>query len=452
VHDFELRDPIHGFIHKNAREKKIIDSSLFQRLRRIKQLALASLVYPGALHTRFDHSIGVMHVAGRIAQKLGLTQDERQILRFAALLHDIGHGPFSHVSEDVLQEVTGKSKLHEELGLRIISTAKDLDGPLSGDERNEVVSLLKGKGADTLMRSILSGSLDADKQDYLLRDSYFCGVKYGVYDIDRLIEVICVDDSDANDKFLATTEDGIQTLEQFVMARYHMTGQVYRHRIRLITDAMLVRGIILGRFEIPWLNELYSYNDSDEYLLQNLSWDDERLTRRVLEEEKDGYAKQIFQRLADRRLFKQVFTVDLRELEPQAKEALLEEDQVKLRRVLRAMEHEVAGLYPELEEKLIIAKLVKQKSAGETEASILVKRVDGEPREFRYMSTLFRSIDLAIQDQWLEIYAPQEWSASDKKRKRERFRRDLLPMANDLLKRQRRRSTGATTPEKEDSK
>jgi len=111
----EIRDPIHGFINRRPREQQIIDTRLFQRLRGIKQLALASLVYPGALHTRFDHSIGAMHVAGRVAEKLNLAPEEQTVLRLAALLHDVGHGPFSHVSEEVLKGLSGKKQIHEQL-------------------------------------------------------------------------------------------------------------------------------------------------------------------------------------------------------------------------------------------------------------------------------------------------------------------------------------------------
>jgi len=236
----EIRDPIHGFIHRDPHELKVIDTGLFQRLRRIKQLALASYVYPGALHTRFEHSMGAMHVAGRVAGELRLKQHEYRILRLAALLHDVGHGPFSHGSEEVMQGVTGKKQIHEEITAQIILNSAELDGPLSGDERKEIVGLLNDERGDAVLRSILSGPLDVDKQDYLLRDSYFCGVKYGVYDIDRLIETLCILE-DQGQRELAITQDGVLTLEQFVIARYHMTGQVYRHKIRLITDSMIVR-------------------------------------------------------------------------------------------------------------------------------------------------------------------------------------------------------------------
>ncbi|MGO8790492.1 MAG: hypothetical protein ACLQVL_24335, partial [Terriglobia bacterium] len=230
-------------------------------------------------------------------------------------------------------------------------------------------------------------------------------------------------------------EDGVQTLEQFVIARYHMNGQVYRHRVRLITDAMIGRGIQLGieLDGIDWLRNLYSFNESDEYLQAYLGWEDERLVRKLLGGP-DGYAKTMFQRLQDRHLFKRIFRVDLKDLEPISRQILLEEDPLKRNQIFGEIERGVASIYTNLDEKLIIARVVKQKSAGQTEAAILVKCEDGEPREFRDMSTLFRSIDMAIQDQYLEIYAPQDWSDSDKKRRREQFKQDIHPMVDSLLK------------------
>lgn len=169
----EIRDPIHGFINRRPREHQIIDTKLFQRLRGIKQLALASLVYPGALHTRFDHSIGAMHVAGRVAEKLKLAPEEQTVLRLASLLHDVGHGPFSHVSEEVLKGISGQKQIHEQLTASIIKTNDELNGPLSRNDREEIVGLLDGTRGDSVLKTILSGPLDMDKQDYLLRDSYF---------------------------------------------------------------------------------------------------------------------------------------------------------------------------------------------------------------------------------------------------------------------------------------
>lgn len=436
----EIRDPIHGFIQRSNREQKIIDTKLFQRLRGIKQLALASLVYPGALHTRFEHCIGAMHIAGRVAEKLGLSSEEKEILRLSALLHDIGHGPFSHVSEDVLEHLSGRKKIHEEITARIISTHEDLNGPLSGCDREEIVGLLEGKRRDSILRAILSGPLDVDKQDYLLRDSYFCGVKYGVYDLDRLLETLCIR-SDKGDRFLAIHGDGVQALEQFVIARYHMTGQVYRHRVRLITDSMIVRAITLGIEEdgIGWLQRLYTYKDSEDFLRNYLSWDDGRLIREILDDQTpSGYAKSMFDRLLRRDLFKEVFGIKLRDLELLPRQAVLSADKGRALALTTAIEKAVADSYKGLDEHFVIARIVTQKSAAQTEGSILVVRPDGSvPVEFREESILFASIDTAIQEQYLALYCPMEWNDdADKRKKKEQFAKELTPLINDVLKTQ----------------
>lgn len=153
---------------------------MFQRLRNIKQLALANLVYPGALHTRFDHSIGVMHIGGRMAEQLGLNKEDKEIVRLACLLHDIGHGPFSHVSEEVLEkcspipESSEREEIHEKITCNIIKFSKELD--LLDKQREQIIDLVQTNKHENIKKGIITGPIDADKQDYLLRDSYYCGV------------------------------------------------------------------------------------------------------------------------------------------------------------------------------------------------------------------------------------------------------------------------------------
>lgn len=155
----EMRDPIHGFIKLSEKEKKLIDTQVFQRLRRIRQLAMTFLVYPGAMHTRFDHSIGVMHIAGRICQKLRelnptkVSNGDIDRVRLAALLHDVGHGPFSHVSEHLLDKYapadanTGqiREKIHEKITVDIIQNDPQINEILSEDERDFVVEIIGGR-------------------------------------------------------------------------------------------------------------------------------------------------------------------------------------------------------------------------------------------------------------------------------------------------------------------
>ena len=243
----EIRDPIHGFIYREPDERDVMDTRVFQRLRRLKQLALATLVYPGATHTRFEHSLGAFHLAGKIAAALDVQESEGRLVRLAALLHDIGHGPFSHVTEPILRKHSDKSKLgsevkeskiHELISWQIIASNDELSELISDRQREQIVGLLKGSWNHSYLQEIVSGPIDADKQDYLLRDSLFSGVKYGIYDQERLSNTLRVH-SDNDDLMLAISIDGIHALEQFVLAKYYMTTQVYRHKIRLITDQMI---------------------------------------------------------------------------------------------------------------------------------------------------------------------------------------------------------------------
>jgi uncharacterized protein len=291
---FEVRDPIHGFIYRDGLERDLVDTSVFQRLRRLRQLAMAYLVYPGATHTRFLHSLGAFHVAGKMVIRLAKDEDTRRIVRLAALLHDIGHGPFSHVAEPILREHSTKDKLpkddhkiHELIGQQIILTHPEFQRLLTDKQRTQIVGILKGTYSERVLQDVVSGPMDADKQDYLLRDSYFTGVKYGIYDMDRLHNTfVAHEDYEADDRYLAITLDGIHALEQFVLAKYYMTTQVYRHKIRLITDQMIERGIRLGikKDGIKWLKHLYSYDGSKQYLEEYLQWNDERLLNRLLDE------------------------------------------------------------------------------------------------------------------------------------------------------------------------
>ena len=317
----EVRDPVHGFIFRGANERDLMDTSVFQRLRRLKQLALATLVYPGATHSRFEHSLGAFHIAGRIASALDVQGDELRLVRQAALLHDIGHGPFSHVTEPILRKHTdtkklaadiGDSKIHEVISWQIIRAHPEIAKLISEKDRDHIIGLLSGKWGYSYLQEIVSGPVDCDKQDYLLRDSLYSGVKYGVYDQDRLRDTLLVH-HDAGDKRLAISVDGMHALEQFVLARYYMTTQVYRHRIRLISDQMIARAIDLGIVEdkITWLKNLYSYDGSEEYIHEYVSWSDDRIVVEILDKRTiSGYAKDIFQRLYNRQLFKCIFDVD----------------------------------------------------------------------------------------------------------------------------------------------
>ncbi len=351
----EMRDPIHGFIKVSEKEMKLINTPVFQRLRRIRQLGMTFLVYPGALHTRFDHSIGVMHIAGRICTKLQelhptrICNEDVERVRLAALLHDVGHGPFSHVSEYLLDEHapdrtdmgSTREKIHEKITVDIIQTDSAIRGILNKDERDFVADMIQGQDTQDWQRDIVSSELDADKMDYLLRDSYFAGVKYGIYDLEKLIES-CLIEVDKTETSLAVSSKGIYALEQLLLARYHMTQQVYWHRVSLISNEMIIRGITLaierGNTQMA---KLYQYSEENpESFIQNyLTYHDEKLID-ILKACPQEKAREIFNRLYNRNLFKMVAELRLKD-----------ETNSKVRRRLLAMKDD-SLLKQELERKI----------------------------------------------------------------------------------------------------
>jgi len=192
----EIRDPVHGYIGISDVEKELIDSNYLQRLRYVKQLAGAYLVYPGATHTRFEHVIGAMHVAGKVCDRLKqfnwIDDDTASEVRVAALLHDVGHGPFSHLFDELWAE---KGITHEDVSIKLIRRT-DIADILSRNgyspRKISVLAVGNYKTNKHFLNEIISGSLSTDIMDYLLRDSYFTGVEYGKVDIQRLIDSLCV--------------------------------------------------------------------------------------------------------------------------------------------------------------------------------------------------------------------------------------------------------------------
>ena len=245
----EIADPIHKFIRFTDLEKKIIDSSVFQRLRRIKQLAGAHLVYPSAQHSRFEHSLGTMHVAGLAGDhlfSLGVIDKESiQELRVASLLHDIGHGPFSHLFEEALK-VTG-NKNHETLGADIIRKT-ELHDILSafGYSAKTISEISFGNSKVKFKNEIISGSLSADLMDYLPRDGFFTGVEYGKVDYNRIINSFRVTDKQS----LALDISSFYSFESMIISRFEMFRAVYFHKTVRSAEVMLLHSILLSSQEL----------------------------------------------------------------------------------------------------------------------------------------------------------------------------------------------------------
>ena len=244
-----IRDSVYGDINLNKFEVSIMDMPQFQRLRRIKQLGLISLIYPGANHTRFEHSIGTMNLGSKLAEELELEKDEIELIRTSALLHDIGHGPFSHVSEGVL------SVPHEKLTEYVIKNTSMKDLLEEKFDVNEIVDIINGRGH---LGPIVSGELDVDRMDYLLRDSHNTGVAYGVIDYERIISNLKLENG------LILYIKGVQAAEGALVSRYFMYPSVYQHHTTRVVNSMFRRALKRTIDEkIIDENDIYKYDDND---------------------------------------------------------------------------------------------------------------------------------------------------------------------------------------------
>jgi putative nucleotidyltransferase with HDIG domain len=286
-----IKDPLYGYIRITKSEQRIIDTQPFQRLRRIKQLAGAQYVYPAANHTRFEHSLGTMHLAGEITTNLLEVSDKIDInkVRMAALLHDVGHGPLSHLFEPILSKFIDKN--HEDMSIQIIRESEIHDTLKKSEfDPKEISSLAVGRLADKkrpFLDQIIRSSVDVDKMDFLLRDSYHTGAGYGTIDMFRLIYTM-----DLLDKNLAVDATAISTLETFLLARLESFRTIYFHRTTRAAQIMVIRALENA------MNELNLF-DSD-FLTKYLLLDDCTLWQML----KNSKSKDIINDLDKRKLIK----------------------------------------------------------------------------------------------------------------------------------------------------
>ncbi|MCS7143072.1 MAG: HD domain-containing protein [Aigarchaeota archaeon] len=228
-----IKDPVHGYITLKEDEICILDTYPLQRLRRISQLPFVYLVYPGARHSRFDHSIGCFHLAKEMADHLALDEEEAELLKVSSLLHDVGHTPYSHLLEPLLME---SNLSHEGLSIRIIEEYGELRDSISnaGISVHDVTDVLRGK---VRISPLVSGPLDVDRLDFLVRDAYFTGATYGVVDIKRIIHLTRLTDA-------GPTLDvrGWGVAEELALARYHSFMNVYFHHTVRAAQVMFLRG------------------------------------------------------------------------------------------------------------------------------------------------------------------------------------------------------------------
>ena len=299
----DIIDPIHDFVRVYENELKIIDTPIFQRLRRIRQLSGAHLIYPGAQHTRFEHSLGVMHIASMAGHALNekgiISSNDIQDLRFAGLLHDIGHGPFSHLFEELLQK---KKHSHEDIGKEIIlkTTIGDLISK-SGFDKKFITKLAFGDSKFQFMNEIISGALSADIMDYLLRDGYFTGAEHAKIDHNRLTNSL-----DVYKNKLALDKSALVNFETMLISRYQMFKAVYFHKTVRAGEVMLLESMELAEEELNLTSMVL-----DDYL--ELS-DDVILSKLLNLPEHNSKlktAKKIATDYQNRNLFKSVFELAL---------------------------------------------------------------------------------------------------------------------------------------------
>jgi hypothetical protein len=287
-----IRDSVYGNIPVAGLFLELLHRPELQRLHGIRQLGLTYLVYPGANHTRLEHSLGTCHVARRMAAMLGLDSREQRQVGIAALLHDIGHGPFSHTLERLLHQATGKD--HVELTREMIAGTRRLEDvdiePLPallerhGVDPADIVAILSGQRGH--LSDIIHGPIDADQIDYLRRDAHYTGVAYGVIDYDRIMQTLAL-----HDGHVMVHKKGISALESMLVARSLMYSSVYLHKTVRIAELMLLRAV-----EHAMPLDFSPLTDGE--LLQHLK-------------RAGGFQHDIVRRIKYRRLFKSAYRIDL---------------------------------------------------------------------------------------------------------------------------------------------
>ena len=287
----EVRDPVHGYVRLEGLALELANTPQMQRLRWIKQLGLANLVYPGANHTRFEHSLGAYHMATQLTEHLELEEDDRMLVGAAALLHDVGHGPLSHATEYALApflrtehesviDILKKGELREVLEEHGLKAA-------------DIQSFINGHG----LGQIVSGEIDVDRMDYLIRDAHYTGVAYGVIDRLRLLQKMTLHQGQ-----LAVEAGGVQAATSLLISRLLMHPAVYYHHVCRISECMISSGI--RRMIEDGISSAAKVKEMDDIQLFTAL------------ESAGGYPADMASRIKSRKLFKRAVYVDLESLEP----------------------------------------------------------------------------------------------------------------------------------------
>lgn len=381
-----MLDPIHGQINLDQLTLELIDTQRMQRLRRIKQLGLSYLVYPGANHTRFEHSLGVMHLAEKVVSNIeSLDPNQKKEIKVAALLHDVGHGPLSHLTEEIVEEYT--TKKHEDI--------KDI---LKEDEISKILEKyslsleniadhIKGK---TSIGQILSSEVDVDRMDYLVRDAHYTGVNYGNIDFDGLINHL-----QFQGEKLVLGVGGLKAAESLLISRFWMNISVYSHHITRIAETM-------GKSAIECMIER---NELDPLELRNM--DDVDLIASM--RKSTSYARELVKRLDERKLYKRALYLGF---------DITGEKVLKFRNKIKGVETkiaEIAGVDP----LHVLMHIPDMPKISEMKALI---KTDQGTYHLNEISHFVSILEKAHKDNWrMGIFCPVEDCKAVEKASREFF-------------------------------
>lgn len=412
-----IRDPIHGYIELDELAIAILDTVELQRLRRIRQLGFSYLVYPGANHTRFEHSLGTYHLMNVLLNRFEVASDEETELRAASLIHDIGHGPFSHVTEPLIRRYAGRG--HEEIEDLLSAGATERAEVTDADlraatlaevleayrlDKKQIAGYIKGEQSGPASRrdfsKILTGEIDVDRMDYLVRDSYYTGVAYGVVDNIRLIRGL-----DFVNNELVITEKGLLPAEYLLFSRFLMHPTVYNHHTSRIAQLMFLNALeVLIESEVE--AESASRGVARRYARALRAMDDAEITAAL--RNAGGYPQEIMARIDGRRLFKRALYINITELDATVTEALGTEQGIK-----------------EIEEELSNRAGVPQgyvlvdfqgRGGAELEESGARVFLGNEFKSLREVSSLVATLNRVFQESYkFGIYTPEKYRAEVKR-------------------------------------
>ena len=385
-----LKDPVHSYIHINYEIVwNCLDSKEFQRLRRIRQLGGDFQVYPTAEHSRFSHSLGVYEIVRRMVTEIKslsveLSEYDKICVMLAGLLHDVGHGPFSHAFEHVTKHS------HEDYTAKIILGETELNQVLaevSPRLPEDIVSIIEHNHPNDILNQIISGQLDADRMDYLLRDSYFSATSYGQFDLERILRTMRVRKIDENKKALVVKYTGIHSVEDYIMARYQMYWQVYYHPVARSYEAVFIQ--LFNRLKDIFKDNKEYFSDMKvliPFLEKNVvsveeyfKLDENSLLYccSLIQDKDDEIAADLARRLQNRRLFEYV---DYSEENLAQIKNMLKEQNLDEKYYLRVENVEASVYSPYKGRKILIEQLDGKIVALEKASTIVESITKGETK------------------------------------------------------------------------